>query len=84
MNNQELDALIVDYFEVKQAILQANFALSLIQSEIVRLSEEGNNQEEIDELVQDSFVVTQIILELTLILNLIKAEIARLSEEEAA
>ena len=48
MNNQELEDLIADFFEVKQAILQLNFILSLIQAEIVRLSAEENNQEEID------------------------------------
>lgn len=84
MNNQELDNLIVDYFEVLQAILQANFALSLIQAEIVRLSAEGNNQEEIDALIQETFVITQVILQLTSILNLIQAQIVRLSQEEAA
>ncbi|NLL66665.1 MAG: hypothetical protein GX236_03045 [Clostridiaceae bacterium] len=84
MNNQEIDALIADFFAVKQAILQLNFILSLIQAEIVRLSEEGNNEEEIDALIQDAFVVTQVILQLTSILVLIQAEIVRLSEENAA
>ena len=84
MNDQELDDLIVDLFEVKQAILQLNFILSLIQAEIVRLSAEGNNEEEIEDLIQDSFVVTQVILQLTSILLLIQAEIVRLSTENAA
>ncbi len=84
MNEQELDDLIVDYFEVLQAILQLNFILSLIQAEIVRLSAEEGNQEEIDSLIQDSFVVTQVILQLTFILSLIQAEIVRLSTENAA
>ncbi len=84
MNDQELDDLIVAYFEVKQVILQLNFILSLIQTEIVRLSAENNNQEEIDNLIQDSFVVTQVILQLTSILLLIQAEIVRLSQENAA
>ena len=84
MNNQELDDLILAYFEVKQVIMQLNFILSLIQAEIVRLTEEGNNQEEIDDLIQDSFVVTQVILQLTFILSLIQAEIVRLSQEDVA
>jgi hypothetical protein len=84
MNNQELEDLIADFFEVKQAILQLNFILSLIQAEIVRLSAEENNQEEIDELVQASFIIKQLILQLTSILLLIQAEIARLSTENAA
>lgn len=84
MGNQELEDLIADLFSVKQAILQLNFILSLIQAEIVRLTAEGNNQEEIDALVQLSFIITQIILQLAFILSLIQAEIFRLSTEEAA
>ena len=84
MNNQEIDALIEDLLTVTQVILQLNFILSLIQTEIVRLSSEGNNQEQIDALVQDSFVVAQVILQLTIILTMIQAEIARLSSEDAA
>lgn len=84
MINQDLEQLIADLINVKQAILQLNFILNLIQVEIVRLTAEGNNQEEIDALVQASFIITNVILELTIILNLIQAEIARLSEEEAA
>jgi len=81
MNNQELDQLIADLFEVKQAILQLTFILSLIQAEIVRLTAEGNNQEEIDNLIQASFIIQQVILQLASILLLIKAEIAKLSTE---
>ena len=84
MNDQELDDLIVDLFAVKQAILQLNFILSLIQAEIVRLTAEGNNEEEINNLVQESFIITQVILQLTFILSLIQAEIVRLSTENAA
>ncbi|HBR02480.1 MAG TPA: hypothetical protein DD738_07705 [Ruminiclostridium sp.] len=84
MNNQGIDALVEDLVMVTQAILQLNFILSLIQTEIVRLSSEGNNQEQIDALVQDSFVVAQVILQLTIILTMIQAEIARLSSEDAA
>lgn len=84
MNDQELDDLIVDYFQVKQAILQLNFILSLIQNQIVRLSAEDNNEEEINQLIQDAFVVTQVILQLTSILLLIQAEIVRLCQENAA
>ena len=84
MNNQELEDLILDLFNVQQAILQLNFILSLIQVEIVRLSAEENNQEEIDALVQESFIITQVILQLTIILSMIQAEIVRLSTEEAA
>lgn len=84
MNNQELEDLILDLFNVQQSILQLNFILSLIQAEIVRLSAEENNQEEIDALVQESFIITQVILQLTIILSMIQAEIVRLSTEEAA
>lgn len=84
MNNQDIEALLVDYFEVKQAILQMNFLLTQIQTEIVRLSAEEGNQEEIDELIQDLFVTKQLILQLTYILSLIQAEIVRQSTENAA
>lgn len=84
MNDQELDDLIVDLFEVEQAILQLNFILSLIQAEIVRLTAEGNNEEEINNLVQESFVITQVILQLTSILLLIQEEIFKVSTEIAA
>lgn len=84
MNDQELDDLIVDLFAVKQAILQLNFILSLIQAEIVRLTAEGNNEEEINNLGQESFIITQVILQLTSILLLIQEEIVRLSQENAA
>lgn len=84
MNNQELDDLIVAFFEVEQAILQLSFILSLIQAEIVRLTAEGNNEEEINNLIQDSFVITQVILQLTSILLLIEEEIFKVSTENAA
>jgi len=84
MTNQDLEQLIADLINVKKAILQLNFILTLIQAEIVRLTAEGNNQEEIDALVQASFIITNVILELAIIINLIQAEIARLIEEEAA
>ena len=84
MNNQELDDLIVAFFEVEQAILQLSFILSLIQAEIVRLTAEGNNEEEINNLIQDSFVITQVILQLTFILLLIEEEIFKVSTENAA
>ena len=84
MNNQELDDLIVAFFEVEQAILQLSFILSLIQAEIVRLTAEGNNEEEINNLIQDSFVITQVILQLTSILLLIQEEIFKVSTEIAA
>ena len=84
MNNQNLDTLIQDLLAVKQAILQLNFILSLIQTQIVLLSSENNNQEEIDALVQDFFVVTEVILQLTIILTRIKAQIAALEEPENA
>ncbi|NLM72454.1 MAG: hypothetical protein GX184_00235 [Clostridiaceae bacterium] len=80
-NNEQIEALVEDLLAVTQVILQLNFILSLIQTEIVRLSAENNNQEQIDALIQDAFIVTQVILELTIILTLIQAEIVRLSEE---
>ncbi len=84
MNNQELDDLIVAFFEVEQVILQLSFILSLIQAEIVRLTAEGNNEEKINNLIQDSFVITQVILQLTSILLLIEEEIFKVSTENAA
>ena len=84
MNNQEIEALIEDYFAVKQAILQLNFMLSLVQAEIVRLSVEGNNQAEINELIQTAFAIEQLILQLAYILTLIQAEIVRQSNANAA
>ena len=84
MNNQNLDQLIEDLFEVQQAILQLTFILSLIQAEIVRLTAEGNNQEEIDNLVQAAFIIQQVILQLTSILLLIEAEIAKINPENGA
>ena len=84
MNNQEIEALLVDYFEVVQAILQLNFLLSQIQADIVRLSAEVNNQEEIDQLIQAYFIIEQLILQLTIILTLIQGEIVRQSDEYAA
>ncbi len=82
MNNQQLEALVEDLLNVTQAILQLNFLLSQIQTEIVRLSAENNNEEEINALIQESFIVTQTILQLTIILSLIQAEIVRLSEDD--
>lgn len=84
MNNQDIEALLEDYFEVLQAILQLNFLLLQIQADIVRLSAENNKQEEIDQLIQASFIIKQLILQLTIILTLIQAEIVRQSEENTA
>jgi hypothetical protein len=85
MDNQEVDTLIQDYLEVTQAILQLTFILSLIQSQLVRLTSEGNNQEQIDALIQDYLVIQRVILQLAFILSLIQSELVRLtSEEEAA
>jgi hypothetical protein len=40
-NQQQIDALVQDSFVVTQVILQLTFILSLIQAEIVRLSQEN-------------------------------------------
>ncbi len=83
-NQQEINALIVDYLEVRNAILQLDFILSLIQNQIVRLSQMGDNEAQINALIQDAFIIQQVILQLTSILLLIQAEIVRLSSDNSA
>jgi len=84
MNNQKLDQLIADLFEVQQAILQLLFILSLIRAEIIRLTAEGNNQEEINNLVQADYIIQQVILQLVYIVLLIEAEIAKINAKNGA
>lgn len=79
-----LESLLLDCFEVKQAILQMNFLLSQVKTEIVKLTVEGNNEEKIKELIRFSFDLQQLILQLAYILSLIQAEIVRLSSQAAA